>query len=127
MNSLVETTSNYTDIEKQKMIEKEIARLEKTCKNMDEDKLETAKGLIDEAGFMTATLTDLKETINSKGCISIYQNGENQWGTKKAPEIEIYNTMIKNYMQVIKQLAELLPDEFPDASREIMEYLGGKK
>lgn len=125
---MAESTSNYTDMEKDKLIKKEIARLRKTCSNMDEDRLTTAKGLIEEAAFMSATLMDLKMTINKQGCVSFYQNGENQWGTKKSPEIEIYNTMIKNYMQVIKQLAELLPENVADeASREILEFLGGGK
>ena len=125
---MAESTSNYTDMEKDKLIKKEIARLRKTCSNMDEDRLTTAKGLIEEAAFMSATFMDLKMTINKQGCVSFYQNGENQWGTKKSPEIEIYNTMIKNYMQVIKQLAELLPENVADeASREILEFLGGGK
>lgn len=127
MQDIQETSSNYTDIEKQKLIKKEIARLNKTCKNMDADRTATAKGLIEESAFMAVTLLDLRETINKKGCISVYQNGENQWGTKKAPEIEIYNTMIKNYMQVIKQLAELLPEESSAANQEIIKFLSGEK
>jgi len=118
-----ETTSNFTDEEKDKLINKEIKRLKETCINMDEERLTTADGLIKEAAFMSITLLDLKKSINKSGCVSIYQNGENQWGTKKSPEIDVYNTMIKNYMQIIKQLAELLPSESPEASREIMEFL----
>jgi len=41
--------------------------------------------------------------------VSTYQNGENQWGTKKSPEIEIYNAMIKNHAAIIKQLQDMLP------------------
>jgi hypothetical protein len=57
------------------------------------------------------TLLDLQETINREGAVSKYQNGENQWGTKKSPEVEIYNTMIKNHMTIIKQLTDLLPKQ----------------
>ena len=62
---------------------------------------------------MTVTLEDLQETINREGAVSEYQNGENQWGTKKSPEVEIYNTMIKNHMTIIKQLSDLLPKAPP--------------
>lgn len=32
-------------------------------------------------------------------------NGE----LKKSPEVEIYNTMIKNHLSIMKQLTDLLP------------------
>jgi hypothetical protein len=58
---------------------------------------------------MAVTLQDLQDEINVSGCVATYQNGENQWGTKKSPEVEIYNSMIKNHMQVMKQLTDLTP------------------
>lgn len=69
------------------------------------------KSLIHNAAFMAITLDDLQDKINKEGPISKYQNGENQWGTKKSPEIEIYNTMVKNHASIIKQLTDLLPPE----------------
>ena len=59
---------------------------------------------------MAVTLEDLRDSINENGCVSEYQNGENQHGTKKSPEVEVYNTMIKNYTTVIKTLCDLLPE-----------------
>ena len=105
----MENKSNYTKKEKDKLIKKEIARLKKIFKDLDEDKMNTAISLIKNAAFMYVTLEDLQETINSDGAISEYQNGQNQWGTKKSPEVEIYNVMIKNHMAIIKQLSDLLP------------------
>ena len=121
-----EQTSNFTDKEKQQMIAKEIKRLSKTCQDMSEDKTATADGLIKEAAFMSVTLLDLKTSINKQGCVSVYQNGANQWGTKKSPEVDVYNTMIKNYITIIKQLADLLPADTGETSRELMEFLGVK-
>lgn len=105
--------SNYTQEEKGKLIKKEMLRLKKIFKNLEKDKWDTALSLIKNAAFMTITLEDLQETINREGAVSKYQNGENQWGTKKSPEVEIYNTMIKNHMAIIKQLADLLPKDLP--------------
>ena len=105
--------SNYTQEEKGKLIKKEMLRLKKIFKNLEKDKWDTALSLIKNAAFMTITLEDLQETINREGAVSEYQNGENQWGTKKSPEVEIYNTMIKNHMAIIKQLADLLPKDLP--------------
>lgn len=60
---------------------------------------------------MAVTLEDLQKDIIDKGYVSKYQNGENQWGTKKSPEVETYNSMIKNHMAVMKQLTDLLPKQ----------------
>ena len=97
--------------EKLKRIKHEKNKLNRIFKNIDEKRRKTVERLIDNAAFMAATLEDLQEDINQNGVISEYQNGENQWGTKKSPEVEVYNTMLKNYTSVIKQLTDLLPPE----------------
>ncbi len=107
----MENSSNYTKEEKDKLIKKEIRRLKRIFKDLEKDKMDTAISLINNAAFMTITLMDLQETINQDGSVSTYQNGENQWGTKKSPEVDIYNTMIKNHMNIIKQLTDLLPKQ----------------
>ena len=88
-------TSNFSDEQKEKLIKAEIARLAKIFKQLSKDRLAAVKSLIEEAAFMSVTLLDLRKTINRDGVVSVYQNGENQWGTKKSPEIEVYNAMIK--------------------------------
>ena len=67
--------------------------------------------MIEEAAFMAVSLAELQEKINEKGYTEEYQNGANQKGVKKSSEVEIYNTMIKNYMAVVKQLTDLIPKE----------------
>lgn len=96
--------------EKDKRIKAERKRLAQTFKGIDEKRLKTVQRLMDNAAFMAVTLADLQEQINVNGVVSEYQNGENQWGTKKSPEVEIYNTMIKNYTAIVKQLTDLLPE-----------------
>lgn len=95
--------------EKDAKIKKEMAKLKRLFKGMEKDTMNTVSSLIRNAAFMAVTLDDLQEIINIEGAVSEYQNGENQWGTKKSPEVEIYNTMIKNHMSIIKQLSDLLP------------------
>lgn len=61
--------------------------------------------------------------------VSEYKNGENQYGTRKSPEVDVYNAMIKNYASVIKQLGDLLP-EVPPPADELTQFLktrGGAK
>ncbi len=99
-----------TDLTKNKRISREITRLKKLFKNIPKDTVNAILTLIKNAAFMTVTLEDLQETINREGVVSEYKNGENQFGTKKSPEVEIYNTMIKNLSSVIKQLTDLIPE-----------------
>ena len=99
------------DKDKEKRIKKEIRRIKSFLTDLDEDTINSAKSLIENAAFMTITLEDLQGLINKNGPISEYQNGANQWGTKKSPEIEIYNTMVKNHMAIMRQLVDLLPKD----------------
>ena len=101
------------DISKVERISEEIKKLDKLFKDVDPKIKKAANSLIENAAFMSITLEDLQKKINKDGVISKYQNGANQWGTKKSPEVEIYNTMIKNHMSVIKQLTDLLPKKNP--------------
>ena len=70
--------------------------------------------LIDNAAFMAVQLEDLQVAINRDGPVSEYQNGENQWGTKKSPEVEIYNTTVKNYTATLKLLCDMIPTDGDD-------------
>ena len=104
---------------------KELKRLEKIFKDIRPDKKETVRKLIENAAFMEVQLSSLQKEIIKKGPVSEYQNGENQWGTKKSPEVEIYNTMIKNYTAVVKQLMELLPEGDGNGD-ELLDFIGDK-
>jgi hypothetical protein len=103
---------------KEQRISKEMSRLKKLFSNIPKNIMNSVLALIRNAAFMTVTLEDLQDKINESGAVSEYQNGENQWGTKKSPEVEIYNTMIKNLSTVIKQLAELVPVGSTPKSKE---------
>lgn len=97
-------------------INRERERLEKIFASLDENRRNTAISLIENAAFMTVTLAELREIISEKGVVSEYQNGENQWGTKKSPEVEVYNTMIKNFTAIVKTLCDMLPEESSEAN-----------
>ena len=96
--------------ERELRIKQEKDKLKRQFSKIDKKKKTLVQRLIENAAFMAVTLEDLQQEINEKGCISEYKNGENQYGTKKAPEVEVYNTMVKNYAAVIRQLTDLLPE-----------------
>ena len=111
MTTLEEDAETKKQIEKEKRVLDETKRLTEVFKKIPLQSKKAVKSLISNAAFMTVTLEDLQDEINKVGTISRYQNGANQWGTKKSPEIEVYNSLIKNHSSIIKQLSDLLPAE----------------
>ncbi len=109
---------------KEERVDKEMKRIKKLLKVLNKETLSTLQSLIKNAAFMSVTLDDLQDAMNRNGVISEYQNGENQWGTKKSPEVEIYNTMIKNHMAIMKQLVDLLPEQDSNHKKDmLLEFL----
>ena len=84
-------------------------KLSKIFKDSDNNIKKIALPLIDNASYMKVELAHLKKYNIKYGIKEFYMNGKGQFGFKESVESKTYNTMIKNYMNVIKQLNELLP------------------
>lgn len=95
--------------ERLRRIKREKTKLRRLLRDVEPDRLKAAGKLIDNVAFMSITLEDLQDHINLNGCVSEYQNGENQWGTKKSPEAEVYASLMQRYLPAMKQLVDLLP------------------
>ena len=110
-------------LEKDKRVKGEIERLTSILEELeiDSQKKEVAKSLIENAAFMAITLQDLQNEINREGVVSRYQNGENQWGTKQSPEASTYISLVNRHNAVMKQLIDLLPKEETKDTTNIME------
>lgn len=120
--------SNKKELSKDDYIKREIKRLKKIFANLTPDAASIAEKLIENAAFMAVSLTDLQNIINEKGYTEEYQNGENQFGTKKASEVDIYNTMIKNFNTTMKQLIDMLPDtqSGSNSKNAALDYITGR-
>lgn len=108
---LREKLSGQALIEKNKKIRKETQKLKKLFKDLPDNKKKMAEKLIENASFMSITLDELKEDIKLYGVKETYVNGKDQFGFKESIESKTYNTMEKNYMNIIKQLNDMLPEE----------------
>lgn len=98
-------------VEKNQKIKKETQRLKKLFKELPDNKKKMAEKLIENASFMSITLDELKEDIKLYGVKETYVNGANQFGFKESIESKTYNTMVKNYMNIVKQLNDMLPEK----------------
>lgn len=106
-----EKISGQELIDKNKKITKETNKLKKLFKELPENKKKMAEKLIENASFMSITLDELKEDIKIYGIKETYVNGKDQFGFKESIESKSYNVMVKNYMNIIKQLNDMLPED----------------
>lgn len=102
---------NYEGKSKDEIIKAEKRKLAGIYTRLDKKTKKFVDSLVDEAAFMAASLYELRKIIDEKGYTEEYQNGANQKGVKKCSEVAIYNTMLKNYSAIVKQLTDLLPKE----------------
>lgn len=87
-----------------------------------------ALSLLDKADFMEETLLKLQEKVKSDGVVTTMCQGSYEI-ERENPALKSYNTTIKNYTSVVKQIAELLPDTNKKTDGEdLLKFLaGGKK
>lgn len=114
--------------ERKKLLKKNIRAIKKTLETVEPELLKLNEQLIEEAAMYATTLQEINAIITRDGIVDFYQNGENQWGTKKSVAAELKPKYTSTYQSLIKQLSELLPKESErDAAQEIMEFLQGKQ
>ena len=104
-----EYDSISNNVDKQKRIKKEIGRLRKLFKEIDENKKKLVDSTIADVAFMTVTMQDLREKIVRDGTTVEYKNGENQWGVKQSPDAQMYLQMSQKQTQAMKILVDCLP------------------
>lgn len=98
------------ELSKVEKIKKEIQRLNRIFKDIDDKKKKTVEGLISESAFMRITLEELKENINTYGVIDEMQQGEYSI-LRESPYVKTYNTMIQRYTTINDKLISLLPKD----------------
>jgi len=111
-------------------IKDEDKRLRKIYKDLPADVLKLYDGLIKRAAFMRVALEDYEKDLNESGHTEMFtQSEKTEPYERERPVVRLYNSMVRNYKDVMKQLAEKLPDQSSgDVSEEILRFaIGGKK
>lgn len=116
----------YSQAEKEKMQKAMLKKLTDIFKELDKDKCEIAKDLIEQVSFMACELKDLKQIILRDGSIEEYQNGRFQKGIKKSASVEVYNSILKNYTTCLKQLFDLIKADGGDVDDGFDDFINAK-
>lgn len=95
--------------EKQARIKKEINRLRRLFKGIDENKKKLVFSTIDDVAFMTVVMQELRNNIIKNGTTMEYQNGKDQWGTKQSPDAQLYLQMSQKQTAAMKILIDCMP------------------
>lgn len=109
----VKLPNKYDKKFKEKLIKKEIKELTELFTNIDEEQRNYVNRLINQVAFMSVTLQELQEILNSDGSVELFINGTQKM-LREHPAAKIYNTTIKNYSALIKQLSDVTPSSGND-------------
>lgn len=77
--------------------------------DLEPNKLDTCRALIDRAAFLTVSLQDLEDLLNDTGWVEPYKNGENQQGYKPSAAANVHISLTKNLNSIMKLLLDLVP------------------
>lgn len=96
---------------------KKLKSLKKVFQEENSNISKVAISLIDEAFFCGDTLRKLKEEVNKGEVITEMQQGDYSI-MRENPALKSYNTTIKNYQALLKQITELLPIELEEKQKK---------
>lgn len=117
INSLRATFKNDDEVVEDiedltKEVEQEEKKIVKQLEGLSKEILSINKELIHNVAFQSVQLRHLSNYIAIHGVKEKYKNGNNQWGWKDRTEVKTYNNMMKSYQSCMKQLNDLLANNY---------------
>lgn len=100
---------------KQGIIKQHIKKLNELFKNVEENKKELLKTLIENCAFMEVQLSEMQTVLNN----------DETTKTERKEVIQQYNSMSKNYLSCLGKLMDYLPNE--ERTDELSEFLSKRK
>ncbi len=104
-------------MKKDTKIKKETEKLIKIFGCLDDNKKSMATSLIDNAAFMIIQLAELREVINKTGMVYNFENGKQKM-LCESPANKAYVNLMPKYLQTMKQLVDLLPQNIESPSKD---------
>lgn len=110
--------STKKELTKEERIKKEISRLNKIYKDIDDKRKATVEGIIQRAAHQRIALEDFEVDLETNGYTEPFSQGDQEPYDRKRPIADLYNTMNTSYQKAIKQLTDLLPKELPKTKND---------
>lgn len=100
-----------------------ISELRQAFEDINDNKSKLALSLLDKAEFMNKTLLELEQKVIEDGVVTIMPQGSYVI-ERENPALRSYNTTIKNYTSVIKQIVDLLPEtSSKQAGEDLLKFI----
>ena len=97
---------------KSERIDNEIERLIRIFKKMPKDKFDTLEGIIEEAANIRITMQDMRKELDATGWVDMFQQSPDVDPYERArPLANQYNSLNKNYQNLMKMLKDSLPKD----------------
>ena len=111
-----------------KKVTTDIKSLRTVFENINDNKSKLALSLLDKAEFMNKTLLDLEKKVKEDGVVTVMLQGSYAI-ERENPALRSYNTTVKNYTSVVKQIVDLLPESASkQAGEDLLKFIAsGKK
>jgi len=101
----------------------DMVKVKKLLDNVQEDRQPIALNLYDELVFMNSTMRMLKSQVERDGAVEDFKNGSQEF-LREHPALTAYNKTLQRYMQVYKQIIDLLPKSNENnETDELMDFI----
>lgn len=101
----------------------DLKELKSVYETLSNAKSKLALSLLDKAEFLEETLKELQIKVKSDGVVTEMCQGEYTI-ERENPALKSYNTTIKNYTSIIKQLNDMLPIENEKSNNDGFDEFG---
>lgn len=109
--------------EKNKDISKEMKQLKRSLKVIPKERQPIAQNIYNELLFIQNTLDKLKNEVEEQGTQTLFKQGQQEF-LRENPSLKGYNTTIKNYSNLYKQLIDLMPQVKPVEEKDpLVEFI----
>lgn len=113
---------SYQELTTEEKIEQKQKKTKRLFKDLPSERMQFAEGLIYQFAVATVTLERLVEEINGGDVIEDFVQGS-QKIRRENPALKSYNTTIKSFTALSKNLLDLLPEKSQkQAGEELMSF-----
>lgn len=121
-------TEKIKPADKSQRIASEYERIAALYNDLPEDKKQLFDGLIRRGAYLRVTLEDMEADIDANGYTeSFSQSDKLDPYERLRPVASLYNSTLKNYQTIMKQLSDALPAPLPEnAGEELKRFNAGR-
>ena len=105
---------------KEKLIKAEKERLIGIFEDIEQNKLDFVKTLIDRLAWLNVNIKEVEKKLDEEGAVVAYNNGGGQSGVRESPYSKVRMQYTKDITTITKQLIDLVPAQTKKSKLEML-------